>query len=198
MRDCSTCRDSRGLITWARVCARDSFLLSSAWNGDGAGVCGEPRIQREWERERERDTRTRPTPPQSAGSIDSRFLRRGRNCLCREIKAALCFVLEDRSPSLRANCRRTTSPDKLRAYKCSIRRTTTTTHCLRGAFAFTRTLRAPASSSRGRRDCGRNQLAGNAGLFRLTRFVGPIVRLYGSYLAAKKYCGVQSSEVIRE
>lgn len=38
------------------------------------------------------------------------------------------------------------------------------------AFAFTRTLQAPASSSRGR-DCGRNQLAGNAGLFQFTHFI---------------------------
>lgn len=111
------------------------------------------------------ETHVTNNPPQSVGSIDPRFLHRSRNCLCQEIKAALCFVLEDRSPAqtvpyrVRINCERINAPfgddDSLFAR----------------AFAFTpNASRAPASSSRGR-DCGRNQLAGNAGLFRLTRFV---------------------------
>ena len=109
----------------------------------------------------QRDARDQPSR-NLPGSIDPRFLRRGQNCLCREIKAALCFVLEDRSPAqtapVRINCERINAPfgndDSLSAR----------------AFAFTRTLQAPASSSRGR-DCGRNQLAGNAGLFQFTHFI---------------------------
>lgn len=153
MHDCSTCRDSRGLIT--RACTIRSFPPhpTSEMNGCLRGASNQ-----------------RPThatnPPQSVGSIDPRFLRRSRNCLCQEIKAALCFVLEDRSPA--TNCA-APLPDKLRAYKCSIRRRRLIV-CASVCF-HPDASRAPASSSRGR-DCGRNQLAGNAGLFRLTRFVG--------------------------
>lgn len=88
------------------------------------------------------------------------------NCLCREIKAALCFVLR------RIDLPRP-RPDKLRAYKCSIRRRRLIV-CAGVCFHPVPDFEHRASSSRGR-DCGRNQLAGNAGLFRLTRFVG---RLY--------------------
>lgn len=118
MRDCSTCRDSRGLITWARVCARDSFLLSSAWNGDGAGVCGEPRIQREWERERETRARDRPhRNPQDQSILDScaaaGIVSAGKSrrlcVLCSRIDPPLSAQTAA-APHPRINCERINAP----------------------------------------------------------------------------------------
>lgn len=111
MRDCSTCRDSRGLITRTRCSSPPPTFIPRGEGVETGRVCGEPQT---------RDAMARPSA-QSAGSIDSRFLRRDRDCLCREIKLALFCASEDRSYPARANCA-ASRRDKLRAYKCSIRR----------------------------------------------------------------------------
>lgn len=189
MRDCSTCRVSRQLITRTPR-TTNSFLFPPPLPPPSleTGERGDTVVLAEGlkpERRRARDQRP------LFSSQDQSFLD---SCAAagivsaEEIKAALCFVVgtrEDRSPAQTAprrvwiNCERINAPfgndDSLFAR----------------AFAFTRTLRAPASSSRGR-DCGRNQLAGNAGLFRLTRFVGRLGTIILNLSRGKKcHCRVE-------
>jgi len=167
MRDCSTCRDSRGLIT--RTCS-SSPPRAHPIRGE------EVETDVFAESLKTRDAAARPSA-QSAESIDSRFLRRDRDCLCREIKLALFCASEDRSHSARANCA-ASRPDKLRAYKCSIRRR----RLIVRAHVRFHTLRAPASSSRGR-DCKGKLIRRECGIIPIDSLCRVIVRLSGIYLA---------------
>lgn len=82
--------------------ARDSYLSSSRYPAERRPSVFAESLKPE--------THATGDPPQSVRSIDPRFLRRSRNCLCREIKAALCFVLRridpPPHPAVRINCGR--------------------------------------------------------------------------------------------
>ena len=110
------------------------------------------------------ERRTRPTLPQS-GRINRSSILAPRPELSLPGNQG-GFVFRTRGSIPRANCAVQINCERINAPFGN-----PTTHCLRERLLSPgRASSTPASSSRGR-DCGRNQLAGNAGLFQFTHFI---------------------------
>lgn len=175
IRDCSTCRDSRGLIT--RTYAIRSFPPPPG------------RRSRACLRRASNQRCTRPTlrNPQDQSIFDS--------CATVGIVSVgksrrLCVLCSRIDPLPLANCA-ASRPDKLRAYKCSIRRRRL---IVRASVCF-----HPDASSTGiiisRTRLRTESISGECGIIPIDSLCRAIVRLYEIYLAGRNAV-VQSSEVI--
>lgn len=154
MRDCSVCRDSRGLIT--RTCSSSPPRSSSANAKGGRRGGGGRACLRRASNQRRRDATLR-----SIRRINRSSILAPRPGIVSAGKSSwLCFAPPRIDPVPRTD-RAASRPYKLRAYKCSI--SSTTSHCSRARSLSCGRFEDRASSSRGR-DCEGKLISGECGI----------------------------------